>query len=197
MKHLMIALLAVASFSLVARAEDPPLGQEIYPLALGHRWTYRIQGQDDRLTIQVVAIDMINGVRCYRLEGKIQNRVIATEHVAKLKDGLYRYRNEGIDIDPPLLLCKFPVEKGDAWKAEYKHNEKKASLRYECDLEEVTVLHGKYQSVVIHSITADNSKLKNSVWYAPRIGMVKQVIEEGEQTIVLTLERFDRGFEKK
>lgn len=171
---------------------------DLFPMSIGSRWTYRIAGQDDRLVIVAAGTEKIGDIRCVRLEGRLQNRVIATEHVAKLKEGVFRLRNDGSDLEPPLMICKFPAVNGDTWRAEYKMNDKKAAIDYECDREDIVVPAGKYKAVVIRSEVAEGGgKLKSTVWYAPRVGMVKQVIEDGENKIMLSLERFDRGFEKK
>ena len=45
---------------------------------------------------------------------------------------------------------------------------------------------------------AHTLKLKNTCWYAPRVGLVKQLIEDGDSRIVLELEKFERApFTKK
>ena len=96
-----------------------------------------------------------------------------------------------------MLICKFPPERGAKWQADYKINDKKASIAYECDEEEVTVLGSKYNAVVIRSESADGAaKCKNTVWYVPKIGMVKQIRDDGDNRIVLLLERFDHAGEK-
>ena len=96
-----------------------------------------------------------------------------------------------------MLICKFPPERGAKWRAEYKFNDKKASIAYECDEEEVNVPAGKFNAVVIRSESADGSgKFKNTVWYVPKIGMVKQVSEDRDNRIVLLLDRFQHAGEK-
>ncbi|MCE9530919.1 MAG: hypothetical protein K8T89_07325 [Planctomycetes bacterium] len=197
-KSPLILLLLIPS---ALHAEDPQPVIDYYPLAMNYRWTYRIQGQEDRLSIVVTAIEKVGETRCFRLEGRLQNRVVGTEHVSKVKDGVYRHRNEGSDIDPPILFCKVPTTKSDTWKAEYKFNDRKTTIDYSCEMEEVFVPAGRFQAIVVRAVSADGpNKLRNTTWYAPKVGMVKQVIEDGdEKPIVLTLERFDRGFgfEKK
>lgn len=194
-----LLLLFAGSYTQSAEPVDkPPKGEEYFPISIGKRWTYRIQGQEERLVITAVTEEKVGNVACIRLEGRLQNRLIATEHIALQKGGVYRYRNDGLDIEPPLRICKFPPEANETWKVEYKVNDKKASLDYECDFEEVKVPAGTYQALVVRSEVPDRAgKLKNTVWYAPKVGMVRQLIEDGDSKIELRLERVDHVNDKK
>ena len=192
------SLLLLFGTSSTQSADNPAKGDEYFPLVVGKRRTYRIQGQEDRLVITATTEEKIGNALCFRLEGRLQNRLIATEYIALRKGGAYRYRNDGADIEPPLLICQFPPAANETWKAEYKVNDKKAALDYECDFAEVKVPAGTYQTLVVRSELSNRSgKMKNAVWYAPGVGMVKQVIEDGDSKIELRLEKVDRVPEKK
>jgi hypothetical protein len=200
--RILMGLLALATAAPFAAAADPkpPAGPELFPLAVGNRWTYRIVGQDDKLVVTAAGYERVGNVNTTRLEGRLRDRLIASEHVAARKEGALRYRNDGADIDPPLPICKFPPARYLTWEAEYKVGDKKTAIAYECDEQEVEVPAGKYHAISVHSeITEGAMKLKNTCWYAPRVGLVKQLIEDGDSRIVLELEKFERAppFTKK
>jgi hypothetical protein len=170
-------------------AADEIKGSDLFPLSVGKRWTYRIQGQDN-LTITVTDVEKIGGFPCYRLEGRQRGTVVATEHLSIRADGVYRMRFDSADFDPSLPICKFPPASDQTWKLDYKIADKKASISFETETEEITVPAGKYKTVVVHSVVPEGTgQLKNSCWYAPKVGMVKQQIESDDGKIVLELER--------
>jgi hypothetical protein len=201
MKRSLLALTTCALIALIGAADEPVVpdsGVGQIPLTLGNRWIYRVVGQDERLTITAASWEKVGDIYCLRLDGRFQGRVIATEHVAMGKDGLYRHRNDGADLEPPLLICKIPVERGETWRAEYKVNDKKAAIEFECDQEEVKVPAGIFKAIVVRAEAPDGTgKLKNTVWYAPKVGMVKQVVVDGDKTITLLLDRFERAGDKE
>jgi len=163
-------------------------GPELFPLALGKRWTYHIKGQENPLVIMVSAVEKIGEFRCFKLEGWQRGALVATEHLSVRPDGIFRMRYDSADLDPPLPICKFPPAEGQSWKLDYKIGEKKASISFETEMEEITVPAGKFKAVVIRSTVPEgNGPLKNSCWYAPKIGMVRQVIESEEGKVTLEL----------
>jgi len=177
--------------------EERPAEHDLFPLNTGMRWTYKIQGQDDRLVVNVAGVDRIGEARCVRLEARLGNRVIATEHLSLTKDGAFRHRLDSADIEPPLTICKFPATQGLTWEAQYKINDKRATLSYEIEEEEITVPAGKYKAVAVRSEIPDRAgAFRNTIWYAPKVGMVKQEIADGDRTVTLLLEKFERPSEK-
>jgi len=57
----------------------------------------------------------------------------------------------------------------------------------------VSFAAGRYKTIVVRSEIPDGAgALRSSVWYAPEVGMVKQVIADGDKTITLSLERFEK-----
>jgi hypothetical protein len=178
-------------------ADEPPANDDLFPLRLNNRWTYSItqqnQVQEERLIVTASLMDKFGGPPSVRLDGRLRGQIIATELLSIRSGGAYRLRADAVDIEPPLLICKFPCKKGETWKIDYKVGAKKATVTYESDVDEVEVKAGKFKTVLIRSeVPEGNGRLKNSCWYAPKFGLVKQVIDDGESKIVLELEKFDR-----
>ena len=65
-------------------AEEPSAGKDLFPMTVGNRWTYRIQGQDDRLTVKAEAEEMVGEIRCTALEGRLQNGPIRADAAGRL-----------------------------------------------------------------------------------------------------------------
>lgn len=199
MSRVLISVGLLVAISYVpASAQDEFKGPELFPLANFNTWTYRVDGQDDRLHVtSFQVLEKIGDFRCYRFEGRMRNQTIASEHISVRKDGVYRVRHDNVDLEPPLLICRFPPRKGDKWTGEYKINGQKSMIAYECDLDEIAVLKNpKVQVLVVRGTINDgNGTLKSTCWYAPKLGLVRQVIEEGDARIVIELESF--GLPKK
>ena len=185
-------LVAIASLPVNADEEEFK-GPELFPVTSFWTWTYRVQGQDDKLHVSVFDSKEKMGERIFRFEGRIRNQPVASELLSIRKDGVYRLRHDNHELEPPLLICRFPPLKGETWKAEYKIGDKKTTVVYDCDTEEITYQNKKMTALVIRAEIADpNGAIKNTCWYAPRIGLVKQVIQEGDNKIVIELEEHGR-----
>ncbi len=198
MRHVVSMGLFTAIVSLPVNAEEKFNGPELFPVVPFNVWTYRIQSQDDKLVVSVFELKEKMGERIYRFEGRLRGQTIASEHLAIRKDGVYRVRHDNMELDPPLLICRFPPTKGDKWTAEYKINDKKTTVAYECDIEEITYKGKTEKSVVIRAEIAEaNGPIKNTCWYLPKDGLVKQVIEDGDKKIVLELESYRRPGKSK
>ena len=180
-----------------ASAQESWNPEELMPLAVGNRWTYKVNGED-RFVIVASRKEKIGEQMCLRLEGRVKEEVVSSEWMALRGEGLFRYRNDGQDIDPPLNLCKLPIKSGDTWKITYKVGGRSATIRYDAELESIAVPAGKYNTIQVRSEVGDEkNKVKSTSWYAPKVGMVKQVIEEGKMTWTLELEKFEPAAEKK
>lgn len=186
------ALLAAIA-GLPTRAQDDFKGPELFPTSPFSAWTYKVQGQEEKLVVSIFETKDKNGERIYRYDGRIRNQSVISEYLSIRKDGVYRVRHEGVDIEPPLLICRFPPVKGDTWKAEYKLNDKKVTVDFYCDTEEITHRKKQIRAVVIraHVLEGENDII-NTCWYVPRDGLVKQVIEEGDKQIVIEFEEYRR-----
>src|SRR5215208_1771511 len=96
------ALLVLTLIAHPAAAQEPapPSLEDLFPLALGNTWTYRVRDQTDRFVVRVAGQEMVGGQACYKLEARLGDRVVATEHLAFTKLGLCRFRAEQEDIEP-------------------------------------------------------------------------------------------------
>jgi hypothetical protein len=166
--------------------------EEYYPLKVGNSWTFSIGGSEDKFVIKAAREEKVGEQTCIVLEGVVKGNVVATEHVAPLKDGIYRFKFNGNVVEPPLCFCKLPVKKGEKWKADFKVGGTAASVTFEATEEEVKVPAGKYPTVAVHgTVTENKNTVRTTYWFSAKVGMVKQEIDFGTQKVLLELEKFE------
>lgn len=196
-RALLSVTLLVAIAALPIRAQETFKGPELFPFGNFNTWTYRVQGQDDRdrLSVTSFIVSDKSGDRIYRFEARFRNQTVVTEHLAVRADGLYRVRHDNVELDPPLLICRLPPGKGQKWQSEYKINDQKRTVSFECDFEEMSVIKNPKMTVlVVRAEIADpKGTITNTCWYAPKYGLVKQVVQERESRIVIELDNFVGG----
>jgi len=192
-----LPLLVAVSFVPFAFGQD---NKSLYPLKVGTKWTYKVKDQEEKFIVTAAKEEMIGEQKCMKLEARLKDRLVATEHIAVTKDGIYRYRFDERPLEPPLRFCKLPAKKGEKWEQKFKIGMKEGLARFETDEEEITVPGGKYKAVAVKGeVVEDGMSIKMSFWFAPGVGMVRQVIDHGEAMIVLELESVEvpKGEPKK
>ena len=115
-----IVLLA-ALFPIAALADEPAApGEELFPLALGNSWTYKVGGQDDRFIVRAAKLEMVGGQTCFLLEARLRDKVVATEHLAFTKEGLCRFKVDKEEVQPPVCVLQLTSAKTNKWKKTYQ-----------------------------------------------------------------------------
>lgn len=184
-------------FVVRASAEEAaPPTDDFFPLIAGATWTYRVSGQEDRFIVRAVRQEMVGTQTCMLLEATLKDKVVATEHLAFTKNGLFRFRADKEDIEPPVCVLKLPSTRGQRWLAEYKLGSRSAKSSFSITTSEIQVLAGKFK---VTTVLADVSEgagpgrgSRTTIAYAEGVGMVKQTIEEGKRPpLVLELEKFE------
>ena len=191
------ALLAIAMTLFLRAAASQPaqpglLESPYFPLKVGTQWNYRMDGL--RYTTRVVKHEQIGKVWCARLETKSGNSV-TTESIGVQKDGMYRFRGDGMDVMPPLCLCKLPPKAGTEWKVESRIAALDMKGNFTLTEEPITVGKKKYETVkvVFTDLKKGEDKIAMTTWYAAGVGMVKQTIKTGAVDLLIELEKFEAG----
>ena len=189
------AILSLIAFAAPVMAADDD--KAYYPLKVGTKWTYKIDGQDDRFIIVAIKEEKIAEQMCMKLEAKLKDQLVASEHLAVLKDGVYRFKFNDSAIEPPICFFKPSAKKGEKWTQAFKVADQNATGKYEMDVEDVEVPFGKYKDALvvrgdaIEKVADKDVVTKTTIWYAKNVGMVKQVITSGEMRIALILENME------
>lgn len=180
------------------RAQNKLAETEYYPLRVGTTWHYK--SGDGKIIVRVVKHEKVGDVLCARLETTRDGKVVGTEHLAVTDEGVYRHDLTQPDANgkmvthtpkPPIRVLKLPPKKGDNWKVDTDL----AHGRFNIDESEVKVPAGTYQTIRVRSEDLEINGLKPTfTWhYAKNIGMVKQVMQEGNVTVEIVLEKFEAG----
>jgi uncharacterized protein (TIGR03067 family) len=166
-----------------------------YPLKKGNKWTYTFDaaGIEKSLELRVAKMETIDGIVMGRLEGSIDDQPIPlTEHLGETEKGIFRYRMNGQDVEPPLQLLRYPVKAGDKWSG--KATVGKETLSYQAVAVEdtVEVPAGKYKAIKMTlKVVSGQEKVTTTYWFAPTVGMVRQTMSSAAVNLDLKLEKFD------
>jgi hypothetical protein len=185
-------LLALLVFALPVRADSD---KDFFPLKVGTKWTYKIGTGQDKITVTALKQEKVGQQMCTLVEWKLKDQAFSTEHVAVLKDGIYRFKMADKNVEPPLCFLKSAAKKGEPWSQEFKLGDTAAKSKYELSVEDVEVPAGKYENALVILGEAIEKKeettTRTRVWYAKNTGMVKQVIDSGDATLTLELEKME------
>jgi hypothetical protein len=202
-------LLAAALPAPLFAADPTTVGEDLFPLAVGNTWTYKVQPfagtgqpfQDDRFVVRVVRKEMVGEQTCFVLEARLKDRVAATEHVAFTRDGLTRFRADSYDIVPPVTILRFSVAPKAPWTTEYQLGDRKATATFTQEPTSITYQGKRTRTTSVRGeMGGENGgrgrpTTSTTVWYAAGVGMVRQTIDEGGKraATLLELERFERS----
>jgi hypothetical protein len=190
---LMAASLAVAKPAKKGDKKDGAAEQaDYYPLQVGNKWEYRVEvaGNSAKAVSSITKMESFEGKEhpLARLEAKVNDNVVATEHLLATDKGVFRYRNNGQEINPPICLIKYPARSGDKWEGDITVGKEKG--KYLCETREEIV--GKYTAMkVTVTLDAKNQKVSTSYWFVKDIGFVKQTVDAGDLNIKMDLESFE------
>lgn len=188
------AALPVLLLGLIVRADDKVVESPYYPLKVGNTWYYKTG--NGKYLIKVAKFEDIDKQLCVRLEMQEDGKLRSVEHIAVKADGVYRCAFENIKAEPPVCILKLPPKKDDAWKIDTAIGTDKLKGTFKTgEVEEMTVLAGKFQKVVTVSgedIDANGVKLNVTYYFAPNVGIIKQTMSTaGKEAVVIELEKFE------
>lgn len=168
-----------------------------YPLQLGATWRSRFtfDGRTCEVVTRIAKIEKIDGVELARLEASVSDAPspASTEHLRATPEGVFRQRYNGLEVEPPLCLLKYPIREGETWKADFKagSEEVKGTCRV-LPAEEVTVPAGTFTAArVLLEINDGRMTIKTTYWFAPDLGIVKQTVDIGGRSGVLELQEYE------
>jgi hypothetical protein len=190
-----LSLLAVLFIGVAARAADNV--NEFYPTAIGSKWTFSLGKQDEKFVWSAVKLDKVGAQECVVFEGALKGQVVGSEHVAVVKDGVFRYKMGDNLISPPICFLKADA-KGKTWEEKFKVGDVETTAKYSADVEDVDVPAGKYKGAIVIRTEASEKdvKVKSAIWYVKDVGMVKQAFELGNVKYELLLEKFEPAAKK-
>ena len=201
-------LIALGFFSLAAlalSAQEPKTApalafEDFYPLAVGSQWTYAVENEKKEFVVRIAPkTEKVGDVECFVVEAVVDNEILGTEHVAlDPKKGFVRYKFGKELITPPITFLKAGVQKGESWDASFKVADKAATAKFTAEPADIKVPAGTYPSVKVSGEVVEGSNnVKTQIWFTPRVGVVKQIIDYGDSKIVLELKTYTPGKKKE
>lgn len=182
----------------VLTAGEPRPGRDIrnyYPLEAGNSWTFRVEvnGNQVTATSRIAKIEKINDISMGRLEATVNDKIVATEHLQQNDKGVFRHRFNGLEVEPPLELLRYPVKAGEKWAGELKVGADTGKFSAVTGEENVEVPAGKYKTVRVAIQLIEKGKtIDTTYWFARDVGIVKQTVVTEGLNLVMELDRFDR-----
>jgi hypothetical protein len=165
-----------------------------YPLQVGNKWEYRVEvgGNSAKAVSSITKIETIDGIPLARLEATVNGNTVANEHLRATDKGVFRYRNNGLEINPPICLLKYPVKAADKWEGDITVGKEKGKYFCETKEENVEVTAGKFKTLkVTVTLQSKGQSVTTSYWFAKDVGFVKQTVEAGDLNITMELEKFE------
>jgi hypothetical protein len=182
-------------------AQDKGPGTAWYPLQVGTTWHYKIG--DGKFSTRVTKHEKVGETMTARLETTRDGKVIGVEHLGAGPEGVYRHDYEVPQeggplhevLKPPVLILKLPAKKGETWKVDSKADGNVYRGTFKAGEGEVKVPAGTYQAISVSTQDLEASGLKFAITtdFAKGVGMVKQVVQQGDAKVVIELEKFEPG----
>jgi hypothetical protein len=211
------------------KPEKPPvpIAFEYFPLSVGNQWTYKgtykaggakepvggakepVGGAKEPVVVRVekqVTLEAPPGeksdtpekVAGFQLGTSTGDRT-GTEQVAVMRDGVFRFMQNGKPIRPPLCFFKLPLVAGKSWTAEWKSDDGKVNRReFTAGPEQprmTMTINGERENLEVVLITSKDAVEDSSItyWFARGYGMVKQEVKIGKNETTLELTKFKKG----
>lgn len=202
MRSLLLSTLFVLASGFVL-AQDPvpaagATGTEYYPLKKGNKWTYKYNEAD--VVVEVASVDKDE----YKLDTKAGGKVVASETLKVMADGIYRSKINTASIEPPIKILEFeakdgkmvPKAKGTKWKVESKVQGQDIKGEFAViDTQKVKTPMGEVDAVLVEAAKLDISGMETTIryWFAPGKGVVKLSYSIANNEAVLELKSFEEG----
>jgi hypothetical protein len=204
--------LLVAAAAMPGRTQEKKgYKSEWYPLSEGNHWRYKATVNDaptQQVDITVGKPEAFEhkytvdkkevseaGVR-YRLKiVTVSKKNELFEHVAVLRDGVYRLSTANKEITPPLMFLKLPIKQGQSWTVNATSENVTLAGTFTCEADDVKVPAGAFKAVHVScpDFQLNNEKMAVDYWFAKDVGIVKQHVRVGKSNVLLELEQFKPG----
>jgi len=182
----------------------------LFPCTVGSVWEYTAQtgGQKYKYTQKVVAEKTEGGKTLFTIEMKRDGSIVQQEIYSIDKTGIYRVafgENASGKIIPPMPILKLPLTTGNSWlwKGAFLENNGQTQTGGVISSllsgpEPVKIGTKGYQAYrveqsILLSDAQNSQRTKNTIWFAPNVGIVKQVTGEGIESVVAELIKYNEG----
>jgi hypothetical protein len=172
-------------------------------MTVGDRWVTATESKADgeeateTVTEVVTAVEKKGGAIIVSVAREVDGKLASAVSQVKVTDqGLFRMSTQQTVFDVPYHVLKLPLKAGEAWTTEARAGGGAGTtFRYKVMKEEdVEVPAGKFKAFRIDVESDGQGRTSRaSLWYAPRVGVVRQEHEGGNQKYVKVLKSFKPG----
>jgi len=149
-----------------------------FPTKVGAKWVYDLDGKD--ITQEITAVKsrgdnvLVTVLRVDQFGTKREAQIKIT------KKGLFQLTGGPADIHPPMWLLKLPHRDGAKWETFTGAAGTLASTVTAHGAENIEVHAGKFEAIRTETIYPNKvgPNIVGKEWYAPGIGLVKEVFGE-------------------
>lgn len=185
--------------------EKPKEENPYFPLKEGAVWSYKTSA-GQKVTVKVAGFEKKGEDVCAKLEWRRGTDLVSTEFIAVRKDGVYRTEFAGGKVDPALPFLKSQGDAtrapkpGENWtfKSKIDGKDEVTGSFVTGEAKGVKVPSGTYDTVTVTSkeLKIDNQAVVITYYFAPKVGLVKQIVDIGGTKTELELEKYEEK-EKK
>jgi hypothetical protein len=172
-------------------AEKPTL---YFPTKVGTKRV--VEHTQDEVVEVVSAVEEKAGAKVVSVDWLLDGKKLGCEKLSVTTGGILRLEANGVAFDPPYFELKAGIKSGDRWDIDYTRTVFRFRASYTaCDPEEVVVTAGRYLCVTVRMEHHDrNGDLTTVAWYAPGVGLVKEVVKtEAGECVSKVLKSFTPG----
>jgi hypothetical protein len=180
-----------AAFCAAPTKEDKN-AETYYPSKKGakwvYEWRYRSSPPDEQIEI-LASVDARRDGTVMTVNSIDDRGEEFMEKILVSRSGLYKLQSLQTKLDPPLCILKLPFKSDSEWEDETGNSKGKCVER---KIERVKVPAGSYDAIRVEwEGTIDGNALSSKSWYAPKVGLVKEVW--GDEDRVKLLKAFAPG----
>ena len=182
---------------------------DFFPHQAGDNWTYWLVVKNSEVTrggevsVKVTGTENIEETECTVSEIVADGQTVGKNYVKISDDKIAVMRHslpEGdvINFDPPSVVLKYPLKKGDSW-VNHEKTEKVDTTYKNAGEEELTLPIGKIKAwkITNETVYSPDEIVGNEAWYAKGIGKVQErnySKRSGEiQESLITLKSYNVG----
>jgi hypothetical protein len=173
-----------------------------YPTRVGDRWVTETKYADStaEVTEIITAVEKKDDGLVVSIAREADGRASPNVSHVKVSDkGIFRMSQLGTAYDAPYCVLQLPLKPGATWAAEVKRNGAVSSeFKYTAVQEEdIEVPAGKFRAFRIDLEIVRPGRpvdpVRASLWYAPRVGVVRHDYGDKETGYVKVLKSFTPG----
>ncbi len=169
------------------------LAADYLPLKAGNEWTYSMSNGAE-MTSKIIGFEDVGPVRCGIVETDMGGQ-IGREYLAADAEGLKTYmgqmQGQEFRYDPPVTRIKLPYREGDTWTATVSQLGMSMTTKFQSlGRERIETPAGTFDCIKIRSSVVampGQPQVDSISYYAEGVGAVHQVMQAGDQKLVITL----------